>query len=213
MSFFLTDAGYRAPGLAALPGIEHSFGTRHAGPAGALRTLKQVHSSLVIDVSGCSETTEGDALVSAEPGVWLAVKTADCVPVLIVSADGRAVAAVHAGWRGTAAGIVTHTVDALTRRFGVRSEDLHAAIGPSIGPCCYEVGEEVAARFASGLLTGRHLDLWTANQRALQAAGVPSGQIELAGLCTFCLAGEFYSWRREGSRCGRMYSAVRLAPR
>ena len=113
---------------------------------------------------------EGDALLEDQPGSVVAVKTADCIPILLVDERRRAVAAVHAGWRGTAARIAADAVAAMGERFGTRPEDLHAAIGPGIGACCYEVGPEVAAQFGG---QGRgHIDLTAANRRQLEEAGV-----------------------------------------
>jgi YfiH family protein len=134
----------------------------------------------------------------------VAVKTADCVPLLLVDPRHRAVAAVHAGWRGTVAGIAQRAVAALGTQFGVRAGDLHAAIGPAIGKCCYEVGAEVAAQFG---LNGRaHIDLAEEVRRQLEAAGVGVQRIYVAGLCTKCRADEFHSFRRDGAAAGRLYS-------
>jgi hypothetical protein len=214
LSFSRTTEGlYVAPGLRSIPGIEHAFGTRHARPAATLRTLKQIHSILARDASECDDGAEGDILMTDQAGLWIAVKTADCVPILIAACDGRSVAAVHAGWRGAAAGVATHAVRAMTRRYGVRATDLHAAIGPSIGPCCYRVGPEVAARFPASFVKAGVLDLWSATRQALLDAGIPAAQIESANLCTRCREDEFQSWRRDGPRAGRMFSALRIAPR
>ena len=214
MSFACTSQGlYVAPALLAIPRIEHAFGTRCARPSGSLRTLKQVHSTLVYEATACHDGVEGDALMTDQPGLWIAVKTADCVPILIAARDGRAIAAVHAGWRGAAAGIATHAVAAMTQRYGMRASDLCAAIGPSIGPCCYQVGPEVAAKFPPKFVSELVLDLWSAIRSALIDAGVPEAQIDLAALCTCCRGEEFHSWRRDGPRAGRMYSAIRIVPR
>jgi polyphenol oxidase len=207
---------YFAPGLASLPGIEHGFGTR-TSPAPPARVLKQIHSDVIYEAGASCDSNEGDGLFTAEPGQWIAVKTADCVPILLADRQARAVAAVHAGWRGTRAGIAAQVVERLRETLGIAPAELHAAIGPSIGPCCYEVGEEVATCFASAHVDAAgarpRLDLWSANRAALEAAGVPGRQIETAGLCTCCGAEEFHSWRRDGAQAGRMSSCIRLAPR
>jgi YfiH family protein len=147
---------------------------------------------------------EGDALIEDQPGSVVAVKTADCIPVLLVDERRRAVAAVHAGWRGTAAGIAVGAVAAMGRGFGTKAEDLHAAIGPGIGKCCYEVGAEVAERFGG---QGRgHIDLAAANRRQLEESGVTPQRIYASNLCTMCRSEEFDSFRRDQAAAGRMYS-------
>jgi len=134
----------------------------------------------------------------------VAVRTADCIPILLVDERRRAVAAVHAGWRGTVARIAAQAVAAMSRRFGTHAADLHAAIGPGIGKCCYEVGAEVAAHF-SGQGRG-HIDLAAANRRQLQEAGVTPERVYTSNLCTMCRAEEFDSFRRDQEAAGRMYS-------
>ena len=134
--------------------------------------------------AGCSG--EGDALLENTPGSVVAVKTADCLPILLVDERHRAVAAVHAGWRGTVAGIAQRAVEAMGEQFGTLPGDLHAAIGPGIGKCCYEVGPEVAAQFGQ---QGRaHVDLAEANRRQLMDAGVTPERIYASNLCTMCRA-------------------------
>lgn len=201
---------YRVPGFDAIPWLLHGFGTRRSDiPAlfANLATLKQIHSAECVAGDGRpGELGRGDALLEDTPGAVVAVKTADCVPVLLVDERRRAVAAVHAGWRGTAAGIVRRAVDAMHRRFGTDPTDLHAAIGPAIGPCCYEVGPEVAAQFS---LEGRvRLDLPAANQRQLLDAGLAPGRIYRAELCTMCHPEEFHSFRRDKEAAGRLYSFI-----
>ena len=147
---------------------------------------------------------EGDALLENLPGSVVAVKTADCIPVLLVDERSRAVAAVHAGWRGTAARIASGAVASMAERFGTRPEDLHAAIGPGIGKCCYEVGPEVAVQFGG---QGRgHIDLADANRRQLEESGVTPHRIYASNLCTMCRGEEFDSFRRDQKAAGRMYS-------
>ena len=115
-----------------------------------LVTLKQIHSDVIhVFDSAPSESCRGDGLITNRPGLLLAVQTADCVPVLLVDPKKRAIAAVHAGWRGTLARIVAKTIGAMQMHFASNPRDLLAAIGPCIGPCCYEVGTEVATQFLS----------------------------------------------------------------
>jgi len=189
--------------------LDHGFGTRRSAdwPPGESATLRQVHSDRVVVVDGGRGCLgEGDALVSGEPGVWLGVHTADCLPILLADPAGRGVAAVHAGWRGTAAGIVARAVEVLRARFGCEPSTLEAVIGPGIGACCYEVGPEVAERFHR---SGRvKLDLAEANLRQLAQAGVTRAW--QAALCTACRPDDFHSYRRDRPHAGRMVSAIRL---
>jgi YfiH family protein len=199
---------WRTSELDALPWLEYGFGTRQSDvPAlfGNLATVKQVHSAVCVPAEGrCGILEQGDALLEDRPGSVIAVKTADCMPILLVDEPHRAVAAVHAGWRGTVARIVAAAVEAMRRHFGTDPRDLHAAIGPGIGKCCYEVGPEVAAQFGE---QGRaHISLADANRAQLLALGVTPGRIYASNLCTMCLADEFHSFRRDGQAAGRLYS-------
>jgi hypothetical protein len=199
---------YRVTELDALPWLVHGFGTRLASvPAvyGNLATLRQVHSAVCVQASGRAGVLgEGDALLENRPGSVVAVKTADCLPILLVDEGHGAVAAVHAGWRGTVAGIAQRAVEAMRAEFGARPGELHAAIGPGIGKCCYEVGPEVAAQFGQ---QGRaHVDLAAANRRQLMDAGVTPERIYASNLCTMCRCEEFHSFRRDKEAAGRMYS-------
>jgi YfiH family protein len=199
---------YRVTDLDALPWLVHGFGTRLSDIPAAFRqlaTLKQIHSSSCVAAEGRSGLLgEGDALLENRPGSVVAVKTADCIPILLVDERLHAVAAVHAGWRGTAARIAAEAVTAMAGRFGTRAEDLHAAIGPGIGKCCYEVGPEVAAQFGG---QGRgHIDLAAANRRQLEESGVTPRHIYASNLCTMCRSEEFDSFRRDQAAAGRMYS-------
>jgi YfiH family protein len=136
----------------------------------------------------------------------VAVKTADCIPVLLIDVRRRAVAAVHAGWRGTVAGIVGRAIDGMRARYDTDPADLHAAIGPGIGKCCYEVGPEVAAQFGE---QGRaHIDLPAANRAQLLTAGVTPARLHASNLCTRCRPDEFHSFRRDKELAGRLYSFV-----
>jgi polyphenol oxidase len=203
-----TDPIYRVREFDAFPWLVHGFGTRLADiPAqfAQLATLKQIHSSSCIAAEGRSGILgEGDALLENAPGGVVAIKTADCIPVLLIDERQRAVAAVHAGWRGTAGRIAARAVEAMGQRFGTRAQDIHAAIGPGIGRCCYEVGAEVAAQFGE---QGRaHIDLAAANRRQLEEIGVTASRIYASNLCTMCGKEEFHSFRRDKDAAGRMYS-------
>ncbi|MDQ6700456.1 MAG: polyphenol oxidase family protein, partial [Acidobacteriota bacterium] len=131
----------------------------------------------------------------------------DCFPMLLVDTKRRAVAAIHAGWRGTAQQVAVETVAAMVRTFGCTPDYLHAAIGPGIGKCCFEVGPEVA-RELTGVEEPMHVDLGEINRRQLIEAGLSRERIYSAGLCTVCNHREFFSYRRDRENAGRMRSVV-----
>ncbi len=188
--------------------------------------LRQVHGSRVV------RARDAEPLLEADGSIWLAgdsadpvpaVRTADCVPILLVDRTGRGAAAVHAGWRGTAERVAAEAV-AVLARLGVPPGDLVAALGPAIRRCCYRVGEEVAARVGGSVRKGaRHrsvsvgenetfwLDLHAANRAQLEELGVPSHAIHEAPWCTRCRDDLFFSHRREGPQAGRMMSCVGAA--
>jgi purine-nucleoside/S-methyl-5'-thioadenosine phosphorylase / adenosine deaminase len=172
-----------------------------------LRYGRQVHGAVVRRAVGRGEP--GDGVWSDTPGEALLVFTADCVPVAIAreGASRPAIAAVHVGWRGLLAGVVQSATTALGEG------RLAAAIGPGIGPCCYEVGEEVAApfraRFGPGIVRDRRLDLWAATEQALRAAGVST--VTRVDLCTACNPELFFSHRRDGAHTGRQGLIVYVA--
>lgn len=201
---------YRARPLDRLTWLEHGFGTRHSpDPArdSRLATLHQVHSDVCVRAGArTGRLGDGDALIENTPGHLVAVKTADCIPILLVDEEHRAVAAVHAGWRGTVKGILRRTVRMMEEEFGTRPGHLHAAIGPGIGKCCYEVGAEVAAHFGEN--GPCHVDLAQANRSQLLDLGVPDAQIYAAQLCTRCGVDDFHSYRRDKEKSGRMLSFV-----
>ncbi|MCC7409909.1 MAG: peptidoglycan editing factor PgeF [Phycisphaeraceae bacterium] len=158
-----------------------------------------------------------DALVTEHPGLLLAVRVADCVPVLLADRSGRRVAAVHAGWRGVAAGVVTHAVGVMRERFGVRPGDLAAAIGPCISLQHFEVGPEVAEQFRGADLAAvideksfakPHVDLQQAVRLQLRRAGVSESTIDGTDRCTFEHAGEFFSHRRDRGVTGRLAAVI-----
>jgi hypothetical protein len=211
------------------------------GDAGSVLVgVRQIHSGTVRVVreedgvlEGRLETAEGkavlegDGLITEVPGVLLGVGTADCVPVLVVDVEKRVVAAFHAGWRGTAARIVEWGVAKMAEEYGSRAEDLVAAVGPSIGACCYTVGEEVRTEFGGqfgyaeelfyrGDAGGMRVNLWEANRRQLLDAGVRAAQIAVVGECTACARDErgalrYFSHRGEKGVAGRMLNVVGVA--
>jgi YfiH family protein len=191
-------------------------------PGWPVLKLKQTHSSIVQDMTdtwSSNEPLEGDAAVTAVRGAVLSIQTADCVPILIADRDARIVAAIHAGWRGTAARIAQRTVEFIANRYSVPPTDLTAVIGPHNAVCCYEVGEEVVEAIQDPEAFVRRPD-WTkphfnqalANRKQLMEAGIPDARIVTSTLCTQCRADLFFSYRREGKHAGRMLSIIGLAP-
>jgi YfiH family protein len=203
-------------------------------PSNVLR-LKQVHGAQVVVVRRGDPRPvrpEADALVSDDPQAALVVLAADCVPLLMADSRSGAVAAVHAGWRGTAAGVAIAALESLTREFGTRPEDVTVAIGPAIGPCCYEVGTELVDAFAAAgharHLIDRwflappprrgdaprtrnklHLDVPGANRDQLILAGVAEERIFAAGVCTAMHLDVLTSYRVEKDAAVRLAGVIR----
>lgn len=207
---------YCAPAFQALDWLEHGFGTRLSRnwPGERLVQLKQVHSARVVIADGdIGNLGEGDALITSRPGLLLGIRTADCLPILMADRRRRAIAAVHAGWRGTVQQIGPAALQALRDHFGTNPEDVVVAIGHGIGACCYKVGPEVASRFrqyfptCANLSIPTHIDLVEVNKRQLTEAGVLEERISTSGLCTRCTP-EMESYRRDGDRAGRMISVI-----
>lgn len=190
--------------------------------ADELVTTPQVHGNTVLRVDVETAPTalqvRADILVTNRPGYLLMQRYADCVPILLWEPHGGAVSVAHAGWRGTALDVSGTAVRAVCELAAAGdASSVRAAIGPSIGPCCFEVGEEVVAAFPDHPDTavpgprGRpHLDLWEINRRQLLAAGVPAAQIELSGACTRCQPETYFSHRALGYPAGRFGAAIGL---
>ncbi len=192
----------------------------------AVHRARQVHGATVLvvdDAVAFEEPPPADALVTVTPGAAVAVVTADCVPILLADPVTGAVGAVHAGWRGTAADVAGAAVRAMDTEWAVPAGRLVAAIGPSIGACCYDVGEELFEAFAAAGhepaardrwftrdADGRlRLDLWAANRDLLVRAGLSADRIHVAGLCTKTHLDWFESYRAAGPRAGRMAAIIR----
>ena len=191
----------------------------------------QVHGSrvAVIDRQWMNrEELEGyDAFVTNLPGVALGARTADCVPVLLYDPLHRAVAAVHAGWKGTVLHISQLAIEVMVRQYGCDPSGMRAVIGPAIGPDSFQVGEEVVAKFrdagfpieeiwsfqgpgdGSPMSGGHHIDLFKANRWLLEEAGVPHGNIQVHSIDTYTDT-SFFSARREGTACGRNINSIKL---
>ncbi len=178
----------------------------------------QVHSDRVLRATAGQRGEHADGLWTDEPSLPILAMSADCLPIAVARVDARtpAVAVLHAGWKGLLAGIVAEGAEALRLdappaepatpgRKSMGGGTLAAAIGPGIGPCCYEVGEEVAApfrgRFGQDVVRDGRLDLWTSAERALRAAGVE--RVERVDRCTACEPETFFSHRRDAGRTGR----------
>ena len=203
-----------APNLAKLGWLTHGFGFRDTVYPAGITTVHQIHSCLVVHVAGAGgdRIAEADALVSGRAGMLVGVRTADCVPVLLADTRTRAVSAVHAGWRGSAGGIVGAALQEMESRFCTRPADVVAAVGPSIGVCCYEVGPEVARQFGTWYpeleyaTVPSKIDLQAVNAHQLRAAGVTD--VWESGECTQCATARYFSYRREKEHAGRMVSYI-----
>lgn len=184
-----------------------------AAPAGTAM-LKQVHSGRCVraDRAWSGARPEADAVCTNRPRVLVGVRTADCLPVLLVDPRRRAVAAVHAGWRGAAVHVLPSAIESMASGYGCKPGDIEAAIGPGIGACCFEVGEEVADKFSEEFVD-RHgpkprVDLARILGAQLRHSGVD--RFSTAGHCTSCDLDRFYSHRAEHGGTGRMLALVGL---
>jgi len=180
----------------------------------------QVHGTDVLTCrgQGSMHQDRADILLGTD-GAAVAVRVADCVPVLLADPKARVVSAIHAGWRGTIAQAVMHAVTAM-QRHGAKAEHMFASIGPCIGPCCFEIDTTTANglsqccndanRFIHNVGHKAHADLAGINARQLRCAGLPQTHIEQLSACTCCDAQRFYSWRRDGEQAGRHLAVAAL---
>ncbi len=239
MNSVVSDVGFTSE---VIP-VRHFFGTRQlpmglqgriqlgevtAGPSSFpfIASLKQIHSTRVAVFDGPVKAEvlmegEGDALVTNQPQFLLVVRTADCVPVLLVDHKAGVIGAVHAGWRGAVGGIVPKTIQTCVEHFGANVAHMHVAIGPSIGSCCYEVDAQVMNPLHThypdwqGVLQetakGKGmLDLKKLIWHQVLASGIPEHQVERIEACTHCRDDMFFSYRREGKVNGTMMSGIML---
>jgi len=203
--------------------LARAFGVTQA----ALVTVRQVHGNDILVIDEPNEdnshflTVECDAIISNQPDILLGVCVADCVPVLLLDPVKRVVAAVHAGWQGTASALVAKTVSAMKSHFGCNPATLQAAIGPCISQCCYEVDGPVRQAFAPTALSWEaltvpagdgkwRLDLAGANRELLIAAGVPGAAVQVADMCVCCQREQFFSYRRDNGETGRQMGFIML---
>jgi polyphenol oxidase len=192
---------------------------------GRIVTMRQVHGDHIVEVKDRSlkEAAEADGMFTGEKDIFLGVLTADCVPILFVAPKTKLVAAVHAGWRGTLAGIARKMVQRFESEFDVAPSELEVALGPSIGVCCYEVKDDVASPLMKkwGSLTTASIlvreaktfiNLRRLNRDILRASRVPGKQLYEIGPCTSCAVDEFFSYRRQRSETGRQLSFIGWLP-
>jgi YfiH family protein len=225
--------------------IAHGFGTRHPGGEKTSRkdwrgksvrekneifpllSLRQVHGDRVVLFKGNPQgieeiwQTEGDALLTRTPGVALGVFTADCLPIFLYDPIQVAIGIVHAGWRGTAGGVAGKAVEKMGEIFQSKNSNILAALGPCIGPCCYEVDEPVKNAFISGgfhwTLVSRPrregkwlLDLYQANLYLLEKHGISKKNIQVLKICTSCHGDTFFSYRNADKSGGRQLNFIAL---
>lgn len=190
----------------------------------AIYTVQQVHSNGILYLwrrqSRYDTPVEADGLVTNQKGLLLGVKTADCLPVLLVDPEAGCVAAVHAGWRGTVKGIAGNAVESMISQGRSEPQRIRAVLGPAIGPCCYEVGPEVIdkvrdalpKRWKEAVVDQKRLSLAAANRLMLEEAGLSPDRIFEVELCTCCNRDLFHSYRRDGSEAGRQIALIGLKP-
>ena len=223
--------------LWALPGIQHGFATRCGHLEDVVPTpiarLKQIHGANVLilpqeleERSKFFETSanlrpHADGLITNCPEITIAVAVADCLPVLIADPVAGAIAAVHAGWRGLSAGVIENAIERMASGFGTKPTDCVVGIGPSIGPCCYEVGPEVLAAFNNQGYDAEapatfakselpHCNLGAVASAITQQLGVLQANIANAEVCTKCNSDWLWSYRHDGDNAGRMLCGISL---
>jgi len=184
---------------------------------------RQTHTNCVVSLTEIpeKEIKETDALVTNKPGICLCVQTADCVPILLFDPIENAIAAVHAGWRGTVQKISVEAMQMMHANYGSLPENVLALIGPSIGPGVYEVGDEVVAEVQKNIPNAEntlhknssdkfHFNLWEANRLLLLSIGLSKEKIEISEECSYTQEEKYFSARREGVQTGRMVSGIML---
>lgn len=227
----MTNRRFTSELLEQFPEIQHGFLSRDWGekqaegiPGKEVCQVKQVHGKSVVPVDDkwvledCLRQ-EADIMVSQRPNVALTIRTADCLPMLFFDPGKRAVAAAHAGWRGTVLGVANETIESLRSKFGCDPENIRVAIGPSIRQCCYEVDRSVYGaikdkkvfREVPDKLNRWMLSLQILNERQLREAGILQDHIWVSDFCTVCRLDTFFSFRKEGEAAGRQWSFIALS--
>jgi len=192
-------------------------------------TCRQVHEDSVEIIDAIPQVPpRADAIITSTPGIYPAIKTADCLPILLLDPMHRVAGAIHAGWRGTVLRITRKVVRMMKGRYGTNPTDLVAGLGPAIGPCCYEVDEVVLKPFRQAFHQAQQfiirsksgdrskeshrLDLVGANRFELIQEGVPLANIHSTELCTSCNSALFFSYRRDGAKSGRHLAVTGFKP-
>ncbi len=221
------------PQLEKIPFLIHGFGTRAMTESAVgknpewkdftLVSLRQVHSDSIHKIKAPPlEKLSGDALITDRPHVLLSIRTADCLPVLFVSEEHKAIASVHCGWRGTCKGLVQKVVETMGHKFGIRPSSLVVALGPSVEQGCYEVGDDVKDGFQDSETASRFFkpspnrkekyffDLKEINRFQLLTAGVEDKNIYSVKRCTVCDK-KYFSYRRDKNETGRMINFIGMS--
>lgn len=200
--------------IAAKEGIENLSNLKEWFDVKEVGYLSQVHSDLIYNYDG--EVHKGDALITNRKNIAIGILTADCVPILLYDEVNKVASAVHSGWKGTIQKIACKTIEKMKQEYGTKSRDITAFIGPYIGQCCYEIGDEVINKFKMDelykdmqIIENRKLDLGKCVIRQLESKGVLRENITHLNICTFCNKEiDLYSYRRDNVKCGRMFSFV-----
>ena len=171
---------------------------------------RQVHGNRIVRITEPGTYPATDGLMTDVPGIGLVVQVADCLPVYLYDPVRKVVGLVHAGWRGTKSKIVSKAVEEMSRLYNTKAHDLHVFFGPSIGPCCYEVGNDVSMYFFDKYLKNGKFNLWESNRDLLIGMGVKTERIIVSRLCTVCLSEWFFSHRADGGKTGRMMAIIGL---
>lgn len=171
---------------------------------------EQIHDNQIAKVDNPGHFPETDGLITNVPRIVLSIQTADCLPIFLLDPVRPAIGLIHAGWRGTEAKISQKAVKAMSDHFETKPDDLQIFFGPSIGPCCYNIGPDVAEHFSNKYITKGKLNLWKCNMDQLIQMGMSSHQIRMSRLCTACHPEWFFSHRRSGGKTGRMNAICML---
>jgi len=169
---------------------------------------QQVHDNRVQVITKPGFYTDTDGLITQVPGVVLTIQTADCVPIFLYEPIKRVIGLVHAGWRGTYKNITSNVINAMIKNCSAKAEKINAFFGPSIGPCCYKVGDNVIEKFSSKYIYNNYLNLWLCLYDQLLETGCIPENIHMSRLCTACYPEWFFSHRRDNGKTGRMIAFI-----